>query len=69
MKVIKLLCYLIFPHSEYVKNSLEIFSLLPYLATVNVFNSCLSKEEENVIFICHGAHKIRSWKTNEHAQS
>jgi cobalamin biosynthesis Co2+ chelatase CbiK len=47
-------------HSICVKNSLAIFYLLPYLATVNVFNSCLPKEEENVIFICHGTHKIRS---------
>lgn len=53
-------------HSICVKNSLAIFYLLPYLATVNVFNSCLPKEEENVIFICHGTHKIRSWNTNEY---
>jgi hypothetical protein len=29
----------------------QILLLLSYLATVDVFNSCLPKEEENVIFI------------------
>jgi len=45
---------------------LELLPLLSYLATVDVFNCCLPKEEENVIFICHGTHKIWSWNTNQH---